>query len=226
LVYRILEKKDSIHNDLYYKNQKTLTYTIYYPQFASDKFKPFINKLNIYYKAEATLYQKYHVMKLYQMSVDDYEYASANNFPFNLYEILVEYQLTYNQNCMLSLYFDRYEFTGGAHGMTTRSGDTWNLQKGQRMTLSDFFSENKNYLSDIIEFINQQIELDIQKGNEYYFEDYAALVKENINERNFYLVPEGVVIFFQLYEIAPYVSGIRTFLIPFGEGAAAMPGCK
>lgn len=226
MVYRILVKKDSIQKDLSYKNNKILTYTINYPQFASDKFKAFINKLNIYYKAEATLYQKYHVMKLFQMSVDDYEYAAANNYPIHVYEILVEYTITYNQNCVLSLYFDRYEYTGGAHGMTSRSGDTWNLQKAQRMALSDFFPGNKNYLSDIVEFINKQIESDMQQGNAYYFEDYASLVKENLNERNFYVVPEGVVIFFQLYEIAPYSSGIRTFLIPFGNGAATMPRCK
>lgn len=208
-----------------YKNQKLLSYDIAYPQFASDKYKAFINKLNIYYKADASLYQKFHVLKLFQMAIDDYEYATKNEFPVRVYEVVVKYELTYNQDCVISLYIDRYEYTGGAHGMTHRSADTWSLDKGRRMSLSDFFPNQKDYTEQIIKAINNQIKEDIEKGNNYYFDDYENLVRENFNERNFYIVPEGVTIFFQLYEIAPYSSGIMTFLIPFGGNSAKQPKC-
>ncbi|MFV0343584.1 MAG: DUF3298 and DUF4163 domain-containing protein [Anaerocolumna sp.] len=208
-----------------YKNEEVLSYHIEYPQFASDKYKAFIHKLNIYYKADATLYQKFHVAKLYQMAIDDYEYATSNGFLVRKYEIVVKYELTYNQDCVISLFTDRYEYTGGAHGMTNRVGDTWSLEKGKRMLLSDFFPGQIDYKERIIEAIYKQIENQISTSSNYYFDDYENLVRDNFNERNFYIVPEGVTIFYQLYEIAPYSSGIMTFLIPFENSMVKKPNC-
>lgn len=214
-VNSVYVRVNELKGEMSYKGQKLLDYNIKYPQFASERFRNFAYKLSVYYKAEADLYRKYHVSKLYQMAIDDYEYATANNFPVRQYEVLTEYTITYNDNCVLSLYFDRYEYTGGAHGMTNRSADTWNLKTGRRMDLSEFFPDKKDYRSEIIREINRQIENNIKENDTYYFDDVSNLVKENFNERNFYIVPEGVVIFFQLYEITPYSSGIQTFLIPY-----------
>ena len=207
-------KAFQLKGELNYKGQKLLTYDIKYPQFSSERFKNFTNKLSVYYRAEAELYKKYHVMKLFQMAIDDYEYATANDFPVRTYEVLTVYTVTNNDKYILSLYFDRYEYTGGAHGMTTRSADTWNLRTGRRMDLADFFPGWKDYVNYIITEINSQIAKKVKEEDAYYFDDVDDLVKENFNEKNFYIVPEGVVIFYQLYEIAPYSSGIQTFLIP------------
>ena len=93
------------------------------------------------------------------------------------------------------------------------------------MDLSEFFPGKKDYTAYIIAEINKQTAKEIADNNNIYFEDVNDLVKENFNEKNFYIVPEGVVIFFQHNEIAPYSSGIRTFLIPFQEGGAVPVGC-
>ena len=207
-------KAFQLKGELSYKGQKLLTYDIKYPQFSSERFKNFTNKLSVYFRAEAELYKKYHVMKLFQMAIDDYEYATANDFPVRTYEVLTVYTVTNNDKYILSLYFDRYEYTGGAHGMTTRSADTWNLRTGRRMDLADFFPGRKDYVNYIIANINSQIPKKEKEEDAYYFDDVDDLVKENFNEKNFYIVPEGVMIFYQLYEIAPYSSGIQTFLIP------------
>ncbi|TET09608.1 MAG: DUF3298 domain-containing protein [Candidatus Atribacteria bacterium] len=34
-------------------------------------------------------------------------------------------------------------------------------------------------------------------------------------EQPFYLIEDGIVVYFGLYEIAPYASGIRYFKIPY-----------
>lgn len=218
-------KTFQLQGNMEYKREPILSYDIQYPQFTSDKYKSFINKLNIYYKADASLYQKFHVLKLYQMAVDNYEYAKQNGYPIRKYEVVAHYELTFNQDCVISLYYDRYEYTGGAHGMTNRSADTWSLDKGRRMQLSEFFPGQDNYKELIIESIKNQIREQIVMGNNYYFDDYEKLVEENFNTRNFYLVPEGIIIYFQLYEIAPYSSGIMTFLIPFEGVEVKKPYC-
>ena len=59
-----------------------------------------------------------------------------------------------------------------------------------------------------------------------YFDDYFHLVRENFKPNNFYLVDEGIVIYYDLYDIAPYAAGIRTFLIPFRKGIVLEPSCN
>lgn len=223
--YNLTVKENVLKKEMYYKDHLIMTYTIKYPQFVSDKFRLFLTKLNLYYKADASLYQRIQISRLYQTAADDYEYSVTNGFPIHQYEADVDYTVTYNQNCTLSLYFDRYEYTGGAHGMTYRSSDTWDLRKGRRLELKDFFPDREDFMDYVQNEVIRQIEADIKNNNNMFFEDYATLVKENFNIKNFYLSEEGVVVYFQLYEIGPYVSGIQTFTIPFSQGKAVPPEC-
>ena len=41
---------------------------------------------------------------------------------------------------------------------------------------------------------------------------------KGVNENQaYYLNRDGIIVYFQQYEIAPYSSGIREFKIPYGE---------
>jgi hypothetical protein len=59
-----------------------------------------------------------------------------------------------------------------------------------------------------------------------YFDNYEQLVSTNFKANNFYLSREGLVIYYQQYDIAPYAAGIPTFVIPYGPGGAKQPGCQ
>ncbi|WP_010296535.1 RsiV family protein [Clostridium senegalense] len=48
----------------------------------------------------------------------------------------------------------------------------------------------------------------------YYDNIISSLNGIPINQ-NFYLTNEGVVVFYDLYDIAPYVAGIREFKVPY-----------
>lgn len=225
LSYKIIVKENIIQEDMYHNEQLIMSYTIKYPEFISNKFQMFLKELNFYYKSKAFLYVNYDIKKLFQLAIEEYEYSVANDFPIRKYEIFVDYNITYNRNCTLSLYFDKYEYTGGAHGNTIRNSDTWDLQKGKEIELYELFTEINNNQEYIFEKIYEQIANETRDGSNQYFEDYRQLVVENFNKDNFYLVEEGVVIFFQVYAIAPYVSGITTFLIPYSTGAVTAPKC-
>ncbi|MFV0239920.1 MAG: RsiV family protein [Lacrimispora sphenoides] len=41
----------------------------------------------------------------------------------------------------------------------------------------------------------------------------------NFNINGFFIKPSGIVIYYQQYDIAPYVRGIPEFLFPFQEGS-------
>jgi len=203
-----------------------MSYTIKYPQFISEMFERVLTKLNLLYKTKAFMYEKFNIMKLYQMAIEEYEYSVANGYPIRPYEAVMNYNVTYNQNCAISLYFDTYEYMGGAHGNTLRTADSWDLQKGKEIELSELFPNVNNVQDYIIKIINEQIANQIKDGSNQYFEDYSKLVTENFDINSFYLIEEGVVIYFQHYDIAPYASGIPTFTIPYFVGAATPPKCK
>lgn len=223
--YRVLVREKALQQDMYYKNTNIMRYTIKYPKFISDTYQTLLNKLNSLYRTKAVMYERSNIMNLYQMAMVEYEYSVANHYPIRQFEAFVDFVVTYNQNCMISLYFDQYEYAGGAHGLTVRYSDTWNLTKSKRMELGDFFPHRSNYKDFLIQSINKQIEYELAKGNAMYFEDYEKLVKENFKTNNFYLSKEGLVIYFQQYDIAPYAAGMPTFVIPYGPGGASMPKC-
>lgn len=225
LEYPVLVKERKIQQEMEYKNESILKYTIKYPQFVSLYFREFLEKLNEYYSTRALMYEKSNVMKMFQLAMVEYEYSVANNFPIRQFEAYKDYQVGYNQNCAISLYFDQYEYTGGAHGNTIRRSDSWNLRRSKKIELNDVFTPRDNLREYLVGIINQQIKQEASADANTYFEDYSSLVEKNFKMNSFFLTKEGVVLYFQQYEIAPYASGIPTFLIRYGEEGAVSPSC-
>lgn len=127
------------------------------------------------------------------------------SFPYQLYS---KYTVA-NANNPISFYIDYYQFTGGAHGMTTRIAYSIDKSKGDKLNLKDLFNNNYDYKSVIDKEINKQIKKDPDK----YFSGKEGFNGINDNQ-SFYIKDDTIVIYFGLYEIAPYVAGIPEFNIP------------
>ena len=133
-------------------------------------------------------------------------------FPFEVYS---RYILGVNNKSIISLYNDYYEYLGGAHGMTTRTSYTIDKEKEKLLTLKELFIGGYSY-QDVI---NKNIKEEIDKNPENYFNSGRDFKGINENQ-SFYVEGDNLVIYYQLYDIAPYVFGIPEFKIPlklFGE---------
>lgn len=219
-------EKHIIQEKMYYNNELVLNYTIEYPQFRCFRFYTETKRINEFYKMKAIEFQNYCRQTLYKMAVKEYQYSIANNYPVRAFEAMLVFNITYNQNCTVSLYFDRYEYTGGAHGNTVRTSDTWNMQIGSRIPLRQLFTTSMAYSHYIFKSINHQIDKQIKNEQYFYFDNHKENVEEYFDTDDFYLTTDGVVIYFQLYTIAPYSSGIVEFTIPYSEGCVNAPCCK
>ncbi|UKS26566.1 stalk domain-containing protein [Paenibacillus sp. HWE-109] len=136
---------------------------------------------------------------------------SGNEYP---YSMDVNYQITYNQKHKLSLYFEVYTFTGGAHGFTTHDAHTFDLDTGNELSLQQVTSTNTNYKT----IINQEIKKQLK---ERQLESDLLEPFESIrDDQGFYLKDDTVVVYFGLYEYVPYVMGILGFPIPLSAFAA------
>ncbi len=202
-----------IQDNMKYNDEIVLTYKIEYPQFSSMYYIKSLNAINKYYFNKAVEIQRYYKKALYKSAVEQYIYSKQNDFPIRVYEGLVQYQVTYNMACIISLYFDNYMYLGGAHGNTVRTSETWNLQTNSRIKLNELFECQLDYKT----YILNQVIKEIKKDPSIYFEDYEKLTIETLNVENFYCIPKGIVIYFQQYDIAPYSSGIREFLILYTD---------
>ena len=203
----VIENK-VLSKSLMYKGNIILNYKINYP------FIRGFDKFNLYNYNKAIKLKEYAETKLFEEAKEINDYNKQNGYPIMVYEVVLNYTITYNEYDILSLYYDEYIFSGGAHGNTIRTSQTWNMQNRQMLDLKDFYRNNPNYVSEIITQKNDKIKNDIDDGNNIYFEDYCCLTSSNFKVENYYLSKDGkIVIYYQQYDIAPYSSGIITFNI-------------
>jgi hypothetical protein len=202
-----------MESNMIFKDTPVLNYKIEYPRFLHPIYQNELNEINEFYRRQAEDLQRKYETEYYQNAVDLYEYSMANQFPFHMYEALSTYVVTFNQNNLLSLYYDHYSYTGGAHGSTERRSDTWNIKTGCRISLFQFTNDAAAFQAEILNNIRKQITLHMEKGENWYFDDYPQLIYKYFDPGSFYLTPDGIVIYYQQYEIAPYSSGITEFNI-------------
>jgi len=225
--YNVQIKNVILQNDLYYKRNLLLSYKIEYPQLFSDKFQKYLNKINEFYKAKALELERECYEISFKIAIEQYEYSVRNDLPIRKFEIILNYEITFNQDCVVSLYFDKYQYMGGAHGSTIRYSDTWNIQSGNRIMLYNMFTPTVKYIEYILLGINRQIEIQLNTDENFmYFDNYERKVFMSFDINNFYLTKYGVVIYFQQYDIAPYASGIPEFMIPYHCGIVICPKCR
>ena len=118
------------------------------------------------------------------------------------------YEMFRNDDRFVSVTQKTYQYTGGAHGMSWMSASTIDLQTGSEYELVDLFVSGADYASRLNEVVRREGR--IRKLPLWGFKGVGA-------DSGFYLTNDGVVLFFQLYEIAPYSEGFVKMLIPYQE---------
>ena len=149
--------------------------------------------------------------EMWQVESEKYlQGAKEEGWEIRKYEAFSYYIVHYQKDDLLSLSVFYYHYTLGAHGHTLQRAYNFNLVNGEEILLSDILKEKKDYVDIVNREIKRQIELNPQK----YFTEWSAF--QSISEEQpFYLIEGGIVVYFGLYEIAPYASGIRYFKIPY-----------
>ena len=208
-MYRIVT--NVFEKELYYKNTVVLKYKIEYPKIIGNSVG--IHRFNRFNFIKAVKLKQYVEKDLFKEAKELYDFNISNGYPLMVYEIVSTFTVTLNKNPYVSLYSDEYIFTGGAHGITTRTSQNWNIQTANQITLNELFDCNCDYVLYILKDINIQIEEQIANGSNYYFDNYCSLVLNSIDLNNFYLNNKYMTIYFQQYDIAPYSSGLPTFEI-------------
>lgn len=136
-----------------------------------------------------------------------------NNTLVMPYTVETNYDVHYTSSSFLSLTITYYEYTGGAHGISCKIPYNLNLNTGENIILKNLFKPNTNY----IYLINKEIRLQIDKKNSVLGAIPITEFKSISTDQPFYIDGNNLVIYFQPYEIGPYVLGIQEFKIPLSK---------
>jgi len=126
----------------------------------------------------------------------------------NAITLIAEYEVCRNDEKVISLVQRIYQYTGGAHGMTTQTGSTVDRLTGKSWSLADLFVPGADYggrLTAIVRKVGADRKLPMW--------DFRGIGVHSA----FFLSDEGLVLFFQPYEIAPYSEGIVKIVIPYAK---------
>jgi hypothetical protein len=116
------------------------------------------------------------------------------------------YEIKTNERGILSLSVGNYAYPPhAAHGMTYIISLTFDVITGKLYQLSELFKPN----SDYVKIISDNITLQIKERDIPLLEGFNT-IKPN---QDFYIADKALVIYFQLYEIAPYYVGLPMFPI-------------
>lgn len=215
--YFIQTETKILEETLTVRDKEVLHYRITYPKFVSSAFRHVLAGINRLYRRKACEYRQHCRTVLYAQAAEQVLYDPEGQFPIVPYEAILNFAVTYNGDCVLSLYFDRYEFMGGAHGNTVRFSDTWGLQTGKRLPVSAFIAQPIYYKTYLIDKIIEQMGQNVTSGQATYFEPRESNAIETFQGKNYFLAPKGLVVYYQQYDISPYSSGIPNFLIPYSR---------
>jgi len=127
----------------------------------------------------------------------------------------LKYEQTAPAGNIFSIKFTMEGYVAGmAHPYHVIRSANFDLEKGKDIALSDLFTANSDYLKTIANYCSDELsKRDI--GFTDMFKQGADPTPDNYQEWN--IASDGLVITFNEYQVAPYVSGPQTVTVPYSE---------
>ncbi|MGX1927824.1 DUF3298 domain-containing protein [Flagellimonas sp. 2504JD4-2] len=131
------------------------------------------------------------------------------------WEASVESDVSYEDNDILTLDFNAYSFTGGAHGYGSTSFLNFDKRKDTELENWELFDDLEGFLK--FAEIKFRIQEDIPQDDNinstgFMFERDAFHLSENVG-----YTEEGITLIYNQYEIASYADGPITLTLPYAE---------
>lgn len=138
------------------------------------------------------------------------EESKKGGWPIRTGSVYTEYEAKINDNKTMSISVTYYQYTGGAHGYYYKETVNLDLMNEKVLSLNDLFVGSDAYLQVLTDEILKQMEAE----KDYLFPETLTDFKAS-DDLKFYLTDDGIVFYFNPYEIAPYASGIVEYKIPY-----------
>lgn len=138
------------------------------------------------------------------------------------YELWGSYNVSRPSEAAISLTFEIWTYTGGSHGNQDIITLNYSLITGQRLGLVDLFEDPEAALQLMSAWSYRELSHRLGGGRlEQMLKDGTAPTVENFSSLT--LTPEGLLINFQPYQVAPWAAGAQKVEMPLDELLGALP---
>lgn len=126
-------------------------------------------------------------------------------------------QVLWNQDSVISLSGTTYQYTGGAHGLTSNTLLAFDRKRTGAMRLSDIF--RPAYQARLQTVLEKHLRVQYDLGADQPLDGRKGML---FNAHlpltsNFYVTGKGIGFIYNPYEVAPYSYGIIELYVPFRE---------
>ena len=135
-------------------------------------------------------------------------YAGARDLYLDL-----TYETSVTRGQTMGVVFFAAKYTGGAHPITDVQTMNFNMLSGNLLQYQDIFTRTDG----LYEFLSDYAYRALRPGLGEFWQDdtfTGGLEPKAENFKNFVVTPDGLVLIFEQYQIAPYSAGIQTCLVP------------
>jgi len=133
-----------------------------------------------------------------------FSWASMNNM-----------SVVFNSNYLLCVEYQKYAYTGGAHGMTNISYDIIDLKKGKTLTYNDIFVDSAD--SALAAILTMKMLMKYKTKKESSLKKVGFFVDSITPNQNVYVTGNGIGFKYASYELAPYSYGLPEVFLNFDE---------
>ena len=198
------------------------TATCYYPVIENAENDEFITAVNTDTLNAVNAFTDGLKTEFYDTANEEYLSLKANpdenGREFLPYTFEFDYDIDLNTENYLSMTAILYYDLHGAHPTTSMTSVNYDMKGKKELALSDIWNMDETAATnEVIAVFNE----DIDKNPDMYFADAKETVEKIAKDVEFYLDEEGVNLYFQLYDIAPYAAGYPQITVPF-EGNEQM----
>lgn len=111
----------------------------------------------------------------------------------------------YNKDGKFSFALYSYFYSGGAHGMPTLEGYTYDLTSGMKLHIRDLWQETEDLF---FKKLKEQIQNYYDQTKEKYGDRICdELPYKTMDEVKFYIDDRGLIVFFDVYQLGCYAEG-------------------
>lgn len=137
--------------------------------------------------------------------------AAENALPKRIYQINTSYDITFSKNHILSFILNLNSISDN-YGPLYEDVYNFNIDllNGNQLMLKDLFNEGVDYLPLLSQFINNEIE----KNPSFFYENTVIDIPDS---QAFYITDTGIVLYFEIDEIASQSAGVPKFLVSFKD---------
>ncbi|WP_304680283.1 DUF3298 and DUF4163 domain-containing protein [uncultured Desulfovibrio sp.] len=141
---------------------------------------------------------------------------------YGMWDLTGLFELSRPCESVVSVTFNVYSYTGGAHGNLNITCLNYDLRTGRRLSLADMFKDPEKALQLMSAWSLKELVLALgEDAQDDMLRDGVAPDLNNFS--NLTLTPQGLRIEFQPYQVAPWSAGPQRVDMPLSELAAAGP---